>query len=58
MDRKESCKWCYYFSQGFHMDGSCLKNAPVVNPNKQGLIFPRVRHNQWCGEWKEKDENN
>jgi len=54
METKEKCEGCYYFTQGFSKyEGSCLKNAPVVNPNKPGLIFPKVCNVGWCGEWRE-----
>ena len=53
----KKCERCAYWQKdGSKNMGDCRRRAPTVPPYIQG--WPRVRWNDWCGEYKERDESN
>jgi len=52
----ENCSTCKYFAVIDGKVGNCRRFPPVpfpVGPNNVSTIWPAVRHEQWCGEWRQ-----
>lgn len=55
-----TCEFCdYSHLHGESYDRQCRHDPPVFVESEYGgrFMFPIVRDNDWCGQWKEVDKN-
>ena len=51
IDRR--CQECVYWEREKGVSGKCHRMPPAVSYNGDDVVsrFPRIRENNWCGEW-------
>lgn len=59
MTEKQSCMYCKFFEYKELLESGCLRYPPTLIPPSDlynaSSMFPQVKSNWWCGEWKAED---
>lgn len=58
-----TCDKCLWFKRGYYKGkavnwGECRKNAPVVGETNEADYLPCVNYDDFCGEFKELENEN